>query len=189
MSSTTDPLQGVTLSEAAAEAAAIAPLTRAMLDTLEFHRSTFVDGLGAHTAIRLVVDKQDLTATLEADAPLDAGEDVLFKAIGLRVVKPPENDSGQSPTFSIEIDGVSNELLAMLDEDLDSSEPILMIYRVYASDDTSTPAVLPVLRLELLDVNVNETRGTLTCGFADPINEAFPSVTYLRRQYPGLAAR
>lgn len=184
-----DPLAGVSLSEAAAEAAVIAPIARAMLDTLEFSRSTFVDAELNPVAPRVVIDKQDLLATLEADAPLNGGEEVLFRAVGLRIVKPPENESGQSPTFQIEIDGVSGLVLELLDEDMESDEPTVMIHRVYASDDTSGPAVLPVLRMEVLGAVIGETSVRLTCGFLDPLNTGFPSVAYTRRLYPGLAAR
>lgn len=184
-----DPLAGVSLSEAAAEAAAIAPIARVMLDTLEFIRSTFVDDNGNPSAGRVVCDKQDLLANLEADAPLNALEEVLFKAVALRIVKPPENESGQSTTFTIEIDGVSGEIADMLDEDLESSEPVVMIHRVYASDDTTAPAVMPPLRIEVLGATVTETGVQITCGFWDPVNTGFPSVSYTRLMYPGLAAR
>lgn len=184
-----DPLQGVSLSVAAAEAAAIAPITRAMLDTLEFHRSDILDAAGVHTAIRLVVDKQDLLATLEADAPLGAGTEVTFLKVGLRVVKPAESEDAQSPSFEIELDGVSTLCMRLFDEMPESMEPTLMYYRVYASDDTSGPAVTPPLVMEVATAGVGETRVRISCGFGDPINEGFPGLTYTRAQYPGLSAR
>lgn len=184
-----DPLQGVSLSEAAAEAAAIAPIARAMLDTLEFYRSTFVDENGNPGAARVVCDKQDLLATLEDDATVDGSEEVLFRAVGLRVTKPAENESGQAPTFQIELDGVSLHLIELLDQDLDSGEPVVMTHRVYASDDTSAPAVLPVLRMQVLSAVCDEGTARITCAFGDPINAGFPRVGYTRLQHPGLAAR
>lgn len=184
-----DPLQGVSLSEAAAEAIAVAPIGRAMLDTLEFWRSTFVDENGNPGAARVVCDKQDLLATLEADALVDGGAEVQFRAVGLRVVKPAENESAQSPTFEIELDGVSLHLIELLDEDLTSGEPVIMTHRVYASDDTTAPAVLPVLRMEVLSAVCTEGSARITCAFGDPINAGFPRVAYTRLQYPGLAAR
>lgn len=184
-----DPLQGVSLSEAAAEAAAIAPVQRAMLDTLEFRRSTIVDGEGDPAAIRLVNDKQDLTATLEEDAALNAGEAVLFTRCAMRPKRPAENGEASSPTFELEIDGVSSLAIGLFRQNLDSMEPVLMTYRRYASDDTSGPAELPVLTMEVTAGVVADTVLRITASFGDPINEAFPGKTYTRAEYPTLQAR
>lgn len=177
------PVQGVSLSVAEAEAAAIAPARRAMLDALEFMHPTWSE------PARVVNDKASLSATLEATAPYNPGATVVWQPIPVRAVWPSESDSGSAPQFQLEVDGVSAYLMGLLDRALGSLVPITMIARRYASDDTSGPARLPVLVMELTEVKVTETRVTATCVYGDPTNNRFPAAAYTRALYPGLSAR
>lgn len=181
-------LHGVTFSEAYAEAIAVAPATRAMLDTLEMRHSEFRDENGNPYAIRIVNDHEDLTATLEADAPMDAGEEVLFLALPIEVSGPDETDSSETPSISIAVDGVSQHVVKQLDLAVQTLEPVLITFRVYASDDTSGPAMLPAITMTLRDVEVGEMRITARASFFDPTNRAFPRQDYVAASYPGLSA-
>lgn len=172
-----DELNGVTLSEAYAEAAAAAPIDRVILNTYELTHPTFAE------PIRIVNDHAPLTATLET------GETVEFVACPVEIVAPEESDSGRSPTISVRIDGVSSILAGQLDAAIGTMDRIGIIERIYASDDTSAPAVLPPLRLTLREVSVSEMTVTATAGFDDPINIGFPAKSYTSGEYPGLSAR
>jgi Domain of unknown function (DUF1833) len=65
-----------TLTEALAEVYASNPQDEVVLNTLELRHPTFVDDAGNPAPIRVVADYASATATLETDAPLNAGEAV-----------------------------------------------------------------------------------------------------------------
>ncbi len=178
-----DPIQGVSISDADLEAAAIAPVRRAMLTCLEFHSAEW------SAPARVVADKQDFTAVLEDDAPRNAGESVTFTALPLRAKWPSEGKAGQAPKVELEIDGVSSLLADLMDQAVVSLEPIELILRQYASDDPSGPSRLPVLTMEFQDVKVTENTVSGTCAYGDPTNDRFPAAAYTRLQWPGLNAR
>lgn len=177
------PLQGVSLSQAEAEAAAIAPAHRAALDALEIWHPSFT------APARVVNDKADLVATLEADAPRNPGETVPFKAVAFGVVWPSENDDPSSAQLKLTIERVSAELAAQLDLAQDTLDPVTLIARRYMSDDTSGPSRDKQLHLELTDVVVTDLRVTATCIYGDSANRRFPGRAYTRARYPGLSAR
>lgn len=177
------PLRGVSLSEAEAEAATIAPVGRVPLDALEFYHPNF------DAPARVVNDKANLVATLEADAPRNAGEEVTFIAVGVEVVWPSETDDASAPKLQLRLDGASPVLVEQLDLAVGTLDPVVVIVRRYMSDDTSGPARLPVLTMELSDVKVSETTVLATCIFRDPANTRFPRLAYTRTKYPGLSAR
>ena len=180
---------GVAFSAAYAEALTVAPVTRAMLETLEFRHSQFKDATGALFAARIVNDHQDLTATLEAGAPMNPGVSVLFSACPVRTEGLDELPGAQASTFKIAVDGVSQLLVQQLDYATLTLEPVLMTLRTFASDDTSGPAFLPVVTLVLRDVRVTETRVTAAALVYDPNNRGFPRQEYTSALYPGLSAR
>jgi hypothetical protein len=174
--------RGVTLKESLQEAAASAPLGRAMLYAYELWHEDLSD------AIRFVNDKAALLATLEADAPRDAGAEVEFMACPLEAAeRPEESDTAASPSVSMSRPDVGGILKAALDEARDSLEPWTLIERLYASDDTSGPAMLPPLTYELSAAQIAGAAGKLTASFDDDSNEAIPRITFRREDYPGLA--
>lgn len=177
------PLQGVSLSQAEAEAAAIAPTSRVGLDALEFWHPAFTE------PARVVNDRAPLVATLEATAPRNAGATVTFQPVGVTVVWPAETESQSTPKLQLQVDGVSSVLTEQLDLAVGSLTPVTLIARRYMSDDLSGPARLPVLQLELSNVKVTDTRVTADCIHQDPANLRFPARAYTRAHYPGLAAR
>lgn len=184
------PVNGVAFSVAYAEAIATARIDRVMLPTYELRHPSFIDTVtGLPTGIRIVNDHADLTAKLEASAPVDASTFVLFKALPVEVNGPDESDSGQTPAITFAIDGVSRLLVEQLDYALASLVPVTVTERIYASDDLSAPAVTPVLTMTLRDVVVTDTRVTAKAVFYDPSNRGFPGQEYTTTLYPGLSAR
>lgn len=179
---------GVSLSEAAAEAYAIAPTQRVMLDTLELLHSSFVDDEGNPDSVRVVCNSESITATIEAGAPMHAGAAVEFVGVVFGMELPEESDKAEAPSFKFWVDGVSNQISEQIEAASETFEPVLVIHRTYASDDLTGPSQLPVLTLEIVDVDVTENRVTATALFGDSVNRRFPASVYDER-YPGLTAR
>lgn len=173
--------KGVTLTEALQEAAAIAPLQRAMLYAYELWHPSMSE------PVRFVNDIEDLVATLESDAPRDAGAAVEFIACPLEFKRPEESDTAASPTLELSRPDVAGLLKAALDTARSlPRQPWQLIERLYASDDLSGPALLPPLSLELQTVEVSGGAAGATALYDDDINVAVPRITFQRRDYPGL---
>lgn len=177
------PLRGVSKSEAYAEAMATASIEDAILYMLEVTHEDLA------APIRLVLNSSNVTATLEADAPFNAGAAVEFTAINLGIHFPEETDSNASPPTRIWIDGVSPLVAAELEPAAESLQPVTVIVRTYLSSDLSGPASLPPLVLEMRDIEINETRVLVTLAYADFGNTRFPGKTFTADEHPGLSAR
>lgn len=171
------------MSEAQAEAMAVAPITRAMLYTVELWHPQLT------APVRIVADHAELVAALEQDAPVDGGDTVRFVALPIGIQLPEESDSAAAPSIEVWIDGVSSTVAGELDACVETLDPIRMIVRVYASDDLTGPAQLPPLVMDVVDVALDETRVTVAAAYSDPANRAFPAKTYSQAEYAGLAAR
>lgn len=181
-------INGLRVSQAYAEAMAAAPITRVMVSTYEFNHPLFIDKNGAVEAIRIVNEYTDMSFTLEAAAPMNPGAFVLFTAVPCRVSGLNEGDGGEAQGVSLEVDGASGEIAAQLDRALNSAVPVTMMERIYASDDTSGPAQLPILPMTLRNVIVGDVTITANPTFFDPSNNSFPRTEYSKAAYPGLAA-
>jgi uncharacterized protein DUF1833 len=173
--------KGLTLKQDLQEAAAIAPLGRAMLYAYELWHETLAE------PIRFVNDKADLLATLEADAPRNAGEEVEFIACPLDRAPPEESDTAASPSVSLGRPDVGGILKAAFDVARGSLATWTLIERLYASDNTSGPAMLPPLTYELTNGDVSGAAGKVTAAYDDDANIAIPAITFKRSEYPGLA--
>lgn len=178
-----DPLHGVTLSVALAEAAAIAPVTRVMLHTFELRHAALP------APIRIVNDHANLLATLEAGAPLNPSTEVEFLACPVRIQRPEESAAAQSPSITLSVDNVSGAVSDALALARGSNDLWEVTERVYASDDTSAPAVLPPLTLTMVTAEITATGASITASFGDPVNVAVPAITFTSTEYPGLDAQ
>lgn len=176
-------LRGVSRSEAYAEAMAVAPTSDAVLYTLEI---THEDLAGP---IRLVLNDRNITARLESDAAVDAGEYVEWTAIELGLQFPEETDSNASPQTRLWIDGVSSLVAQELEVCAESLSPVEVAVRTYISTDLNGPASLPPLRLELRDIEITETRVLAQAAYADFGNTRFPAKTFTADEHPGLNVR
>jgi hypothetical protein len=160
------------------EAAFIAPLRRATLDALELYHPLS----GRH---RFVCDEVDLLATLEDDAPADAGLEVEWIAAPLTINRPGQSDTNKAE-FSISLDGVAGLMELELVKTRESNEPWILTARVYASDDTSGPAHLPPESLMLSSVKCVGAAVNLKADLSDSVNVNVPALTFKRLQYPTL---
>jgi Domain of unknown function (DUF1833) len=172
--------KGVTLNQALQEAAASSPIGRAMLYGYELWHETLAE------PIRFVNNTEAMTATLEADAPRNAGEAVEFLAIPLAMERPEESDTAASPSVTLSRPDVSGILKAALDDARGSLASWTIIERLYASDDLSTPAMLPPLTYELTSAQIAGAAAKITAAFDDDANVAIPRITFKGDEYPGL---
>ncbi|MBF0187068.1 MAG: DUF1833 family protein [Magnetococcales bacterium] len=174
------------LSEAIREAYAVAPSDVIIHHTLELRHPAFVDDDGNATAIRVVRDHQNLTARLEASAPMDSGEMVAFIAMGFELELPPV-DTVPVPEITVTLDNVSRELVKHLDAAVTSQEKIEITYRPYLSNDLEGPQMDPPLTLILTEVEASIFRITGRARMLNIGKKAFPSEVYTAKRFPGLS--
>lgn len=175
----------MSLDQALKEAYASAPTDRVIFDTLEVRHLAFVDSAGQPTAIRIVIGYENITAKLEGDAPLHAGEYVDFVAGAFRF-KLPGFEEGKVPQLQITIDGVSREVVGHIEAAISAAEPIEVTYRPYLSNDLSKPQMDPPLNMVLTKVSVSGASVSGTASLSDVHNWAFPFEKYMARRFPGL---
>ena len=170
-----------TLSAAIQEAYACAPAAEVVLHTLELRHPSFT------TPIRVVRDRQDFTAYLEADAPEDPGAEVTFVAFAFDF-RLPDVDKAAVPEIEIILDNASAEIIGYLDAAAQSADLIEVTYRPYLASDTSGPQIDPPITLVLREVRCDIFRVRARAGFGDLGNKRFPAETYSADRFPGLAA-
>ena len=173
------------LTEAISEAYASAPSDVVILHTLEIRHPNFIDDNGKPTAIRVVRDHKDLTATLEKTAPINAGEKVTFISFAFDISLPPVDDKS-SPEAVITIDNVSREIISNIERAVTSQDVIKVTYRPYLSTDLSTPHYDPPLHLTLTDITADVFKVTGKASFGNFANISFPSELYTPSRFAGL---
>lgn len=171
---------GVTISTEAQEAAAIAPVQRAWLCAYELWHD------GMDEAVRFVNDRADLVATLEDDAPRDAGEEVTFIACEVSAARPTESDEAGNPQIMLGRSDVAGLLKAELDAVRGTSVVWTLIERIYMSDVLTAPALLPPLSYEILSIKIAGPQAQLVAQYDDDGNIGIPRVFFTRAAYPGL---
>lgn len=176
-----------TLSDAIREAYAANPSSVVVFDTIELRHPAFLDDAGNPTSIRLVNDKQNLTAGLEATAPLNPGAMVEFVACAF-ALELPEVNQNASPELKFRVDNVSREITRHVRAAQEYGSPIELTYRAYTSGATSAPQNNPVLTLEITSVRAEAYTVTATASFPNLANKQFPGVDYDLRRFPGLAS-
>lgn len=172
-----DNRYGVDLSEAYAEAATSAPITRTVIFTYELLHPSFTE------KILIVNGFSELVAKLED------GTEQTFVPCPVAIIPPEETDEAKTPTIQVEIDGVSSIVATQLEVATKQQERVEIIERIYVSDDLSGPAVLPVLKLTLKTVTIDSRKVTGEASFSDPVNRGFPRYDYLNKEYPGLTSK
>lgn len=175
-----------TLKQAIQEAYATAPTNDVILHTLEIRHPAFVDGTGAATSIRVVQDYADLTAKLEATAPLNPSVYVTFISFAFDVVLPEVTDAS-TPQIVITMDNVSQEIEQNIALATASGIFAEITYRQYLSSDLTGPQNDPPLTLTVMDIKADDFKVTCTCGFSDPSNKNFPNENYTLQRFPGLS--
>jgi hypothetical protein len=157
-----------------------------ILHTLEFLHPSFVDGMGAPVAIRVVRDIENLTARLESTARLDAGNYVEFIAIAFEVTIYGSDSETVAPEISIEMDNVGRELMDHL-EQIDTLDPVLCTYRAYLYDDLTQPQHDPITELEVTDIDLDIHTVKAKASIAKTLaGKSFPNRVSTTREFPTL---
>ena len=167
------------LSQALQEAYAAAPSNVVVYHTLELRHAAFTQ------PIRVVRDNQDLSATLEASAPVDAGIEVSFVGFAFDFDKPEVGTDGV-PQLVIELDNVSREILANVELAMTTPDLIKATYREYISTDLSGPQNDPPMHMTIRDITADVFRVRAKAGFGDFENKLWPREVYTADRFPGL---
>lgn len=173
--------RGVTLAQALQEAAAIAPINRRMLYAYELWHPTL------SAPIYFVNDNADLAAFLESTAERNPSTEVTFVSCPVAMTRPEEGDQPEAPKISLSRPDLAGLLRPLLDAARGSTVPWVLIERLFASDDLTSPAMLPPLSVEVTSVDIVGAQVQLSATFDDDGTLAIPAITFRRTQYPGLA--
>lgn len=186
MPSYLDPLHGLSISEALAEDAIGADVSRVKLHTFELWHPSMTE------PTRVVVDTQPLTATLEDDAPRNPGEEVEFLASYIEFDVPEEAEARGANEINFSIENVTQFVSEALEAARESTDPAVrdatwqLIERVYMSDDTSAPAKRPVFKITLKRVTMSGGIAQFTAAYRPSANTSIPAITFTPEYYSGL---
>jgi len=169
-----------TLSQAIREAYAAAPSNIVIYHTLELRHPAFT------TPIRVVRDWADLTATLEASAPVGAGTAVTFIRFAFDFIKPEVSGIGV-PQITITMDNVDRLIIANIEAAILTTDLVQVTYREYLSSDLTGPQNNPPLSMTIMSVTADVFKITAKAGFPNLMNRRFPSTEYSTEIFPGLA--
>lgn len=172
-------------SQALKEAYASAPVEQVILDTLEIRHPAFVDENGQPAAGRLVRGYEDLYAVLEADAPMNPGQQVRFIAMAFDI-KLPGFEEGRVPELVITLDNVGREMMGWLEAAASDPHVIEVTYRPYLISDLSHPQMDPPITMLATAVTVDVFQIQITATLDDVQNWAFPHRMYQPDEFPGL---
>jgi hypothetical protein len=177
------------LTDALAEAAALAPAEEIVRHTIEVRHPDFVDDAGERDSVFLVADTETLSAPLEADAPVRPGQYVTFTALAFSFSLPPI-EPGTTPEIEIRIDGVTRALIEYLDLAMESGKPLTVVYRPYLDTALADgPQMDPAPTFEVADITVGVTSVTMKARMGIDLRGVFPVRQYTITEFPGLAGR
>lgn len=116
---------------------ASAPTAQREFRTLEIFHTDFA------SVLRFVRDGEDQTLILEATAPRDAGEAVLFTALSMEITEPGESQN-LDQVLTVKLGAVGNEVQDQIDQitGLGFLTPIQLIYRKYYSGSMDSPVLV-----------------------------------------------
>lgn len=176
-------MPNTTLSEALKEAYASADVSVVIINTLEIRHPAFVE------PIRVVSDYAPVSAKLEANAPLNAGQVVTFQPFAFEMTLPEVMDKGV-PELSLKIDNVSREIIQNIELAIPQPDKLEVTYRAYLSNDmlTNGPHNDPPLHLTITSIEADAMAIQARASIADFVNKKFPSQEYDETRFPGLIA-
>jgi Domain of unknown function (DUF1833) len=177
------------LSDALAEAAALAPADEIIRHTLEIRHLDFVDDAGEPDSMWLIADTEDLTAPIEAGAAVKGGQWVTFKAVPFSFALMPI-EAGTTPEIEITIDNVNRALIRYLDLAMESGKPIVVAYRPYLDSAIADgPQMDPVPTFEITEITVGSTSAVMKARTGVDLRGVFPIRQYALADFPGLSGR
>ena len=153
------------------------------LVAIEFLHSTFEQPL------RIVDFDKDLILPLELDAPVNPGEYRRFTGWDVDV-KPPDIDDEVDAVATMQIDGVSGLVQALLVNASKSIEPIKANIRFYSYNVSTEIVDGPVgtIYQNVRSIAISSASVAVTTGYSNSANKAFPAQIYTSYSNPGLVS-
>lgn len=177
------------VSDALAEAYAVAPADELILHTLEFRHPLFVDAGGRADSAWVVANDEDIMAVVEPGAPVRGGQLVNFRAVAFTFSLAPI-EAGTTPEIEITIDNAAVVLVNDLDRAVTDTNKIVVVYRPYLlSDLTGGPQMTPPPSFELSSVTVDVQKVTMRARTSVDLRGAFPVRLYNATDFAGLIGR
>jgi hypothetical protein len=173
-----------TMSEAMREAYAIAPSSRFVIDTIELRHPSFVDDDGATDSIWLTTDGKDVTARLEATAPVKPGQQVIFRSFGFKF-RLARVEPGTGAELDVQVDNVDRRIAQAINKASKGFVKTMMCYRAWMSDDLEVPSMMP-RAFVLSECSADSLTVTAKARVAIDLAGAFPRRLYTATEYPGL---
>ena len=173
-----------TMSEAMREAYAVAPSSRFVIDTLEIRHPSFIDDSGLADSIWLTTDGKDVTARLEAAAPVRPDQYVVFRSFAFRF-KLARIEPGTGAELELLVDNVDRRIAQNINRASKGFVKTMMCYRAFMSDDLEAPSMTP-RSFVLSDCSANSLTVTAKARVAIDLLGAFPRYLYTANEYAGL---
>lgn len=153
-----------------------APVARHYVETLSLEHPGFPE-------TRYITNQRTgWTATLEDGVTI-----VDFLPLPFQVIPPRAEGEGQV-SLQVQIDNASRQLMEDLETlALTPTEPIMVTYRVYLSDDNVTVQNSPPMVLDIQSVVANQTTISFNAGLTNLRNRPFPKILYTTATFPGLS--
>ena len=107
-----------------------------------------------------------------------------FTAAAISVALPSSNTRGQQ-TLRFSIGGVNHLAQKYIDEALEHSTPITLIYREYLESDKSVPARQPYV-MNLSGLQLEGDGAQIEASYWDILNYAWPRQRYTEETAPGI---
>ena len=157
------------------------PKTDVQLVTVELLHPAF----GAQS-VRVVNQLEDKTLRLEPGAPLNGGQDVVFKAVPFEI-EWPGFEEGRPVEAVLRVDNIGREVSRYLDQAETMNATLTVIFRVYLASDPTTVAYGP-FRMVMREITEtgSSIEGRVT--LANPQNLKFLRKVYSAQEYPSLLA-
>ena len=171
----------MTLTAGQKEAYARAHTSTVVLCSLELRHASF------GSTIRLAQGVDDVTFTLEANAPVDSSTSVSFTAVGFEVKEPAINTEPDT-VVSVSLIGISSLVLPYLGAASKTSVPVEATLR-FLTFDTVAKTVSEVytpIHLQARNFSTTKTNVSVELGYTNTANKPFPSIVYTAESNPSL---
>lgn len=171
----------MSLTTAQKEAYARAHTSTVSLCALELRHPSF--GL----TVRLVQGADDVTFTLEANAPVDGNSSVTFTSVGFDIDEPVIN-SEPDTIVSLSLNGVSSLVLPYLGAAGKTSTPVEATLRFITFDTVAKTVgeIYNPIHLQARGFSTSKTSVSMQLGYTNTANKAFPSEVYTAESNPSL---
>ena len=167
--------------DAIKEVATQAPIDNAMIETLGISHP---DG----GSVNIVNSRESFVGY--ASPTISNLNKVFYKPASFNMKLPESNKDGVS-YLSVAFPNADGQASDFLDKvPVESDYPITLIYRIYLANDLKNearPQNDPVLKLQVLNVEINPFEVQIKCSFRSIINTKYPSERYTLEKFPAIA--